>query len=133
MAETTHDGQERVIRAQPIIIQQPIPSYAIHTTNIKTLPPETVVVHATHLAPYCDGPRPNDYCFLAFFSLLFCCCPLGLLAVIYSFGVDEHYMGGDLEGSQEASKKARICIILAFTFGIFLYVFNMSYFTYYYN
>lgn len=44
---------------------------------------------------------------LAVLSTIFCCLPLGIVAIIYASKVDNLYMAGDYAGALSASKSAR--------------------------
>lgn len=73
-----------------------------------------------------SDPMPPSYLILAVLSTVFCCLPLGIVAIIYSSKVNGLYYSGDIEGSRRASRRAQIWIIAAFSVGITLgIIFNI--------
>ena len=52
-------------------------------------------------------PKPDSNMIWAILSTLFCCLPLGILALINTNRVDERYSRGDYEGAEEAAKKSK--------------------------
>ncbi len=72
--------------------------------------------------------KPNNHLAGAILSTIFCCLPLGIVAIIYASKVDGLYRAGDYFGAQDASNKAMnytlwgvvlgiICIIIGFFAG----------------
>ena len=49
----------------------------------------------------------------AILSTVFCCLPLGIVAIVYAAQVDGKRAAGDLAGAQEASRNARFWAILS--------------------
>ncbi|CAM9178980.1 unnamed protein product [Ascophyllum nodosum] len=68
------------------------------------------------------GAPPRTYCFLAWFSCLFCCWPIGLLAVIMSISVSNKMRDNDFQGAYRASRSARKIAVIAIIAGIIMYV-----------
>lgn len=52
--------------------------------------------------------RPiQDYLVLSIFSLMFCCLPFGIVAVVYAAQTRGYLMNGDLGSAQNSSESAR--------------------------
>ena len=61
-------------------------------------------------SPSQPGPNPalpNSHLALAIVSLLLCCLPTGIVAVVYSTQVSQKWAAGDYAGAQTASVNAR--------------------------
>lgn len=69
-------------------------------------------------------PMPPTYLLWAILSLIFCCMPAGIVAVIMASQVSSKYYQGDLEGAKRASRRAEIWIIVSFVLGV---LFNTLY------
>ncbi|XP_047138300.1 proline rich transmembrane protein 1B isoform X1 [Hydra vulgaris] len=65
---------------------------------------------------------PSSYSAAAWLTCLFCCCPLGLLSVIYSNEVTTAILLGDMTRAQVASQSARNFAIAALTSGIVIII-----------
>lgn len=52
-------------------------------------------------------PKPDNNLVWAILSTLFCCLPLGIVAIINATKVDGLYNSGDYAGAQEAADKAK--------------------------
>lgn len=65
---------------------------------------------------------PN-YLVWSILTTLFCCLPLGVVAIIYSAEVNTKLAVGDLNGAMEASAKAKFYIGLSVIGIVLLYVF----------
>lgn len=58
--------------------------------------------------------RPDNYLVWSILVTLFCCLPLGIVAIVRSIQVDILYSNGDYQGAQKASDDAKkYCIISA--------------------
>ena len=84
---------------QPVVVAQPVP------VNQQTM-----------------GGTPPNHSTLAWLTCLFCCWPLGLIAIIKSRDVDSAADRGDIEGAKLASKSARKFGYCSLGFGIGSYV-----------
>ena len=54
-----------------------------------------------------QGSKPDNNMLWAILSTLFCCLPLGIVAIINAAKVDGLYRSGDYSGAQEAADKAK--------------------------
>ena len=46
---------------------------------------------------------PEDYLVWSILTTVFCCQPLGIVAIVYSAKVESRFLCGDYDGAQEAS------------------------------
>ncbi|XP_072182423.1 transmembrane protein 233-like [Diadema setosum] len=67
-------------------------------------------------------PMPNDHLLLAIMVTIFCCLPLGIVALIKSIQVKDKYKEGDIAGSVEASKSTKRWSIAGVIIGIIMLV-----------
>ncbi|XP_070567227.1 proline-rich transmembrane protein 1-like isoform X2 [Ptychodera flava] len=65
---------------------------------------------------------PNDYMGLAIFALVCCFKPLGIFAVLKSRDVHKRVWEGDMEGSREASRWARLLSLISLAIGIVIII-----------
>ncbi|XP_035663266.1 protein SPEC3-like [Branchiostoma floridae] len=68
------------------------------------------------------GSRANDYMGLSIFTLLCCCLPLGIAAIVSSCETQDANNAGDLNRAQAASNRAKILNYWALGVGIFFWV-----------
>ena len=61
---------------------------------------------------------PKTYMLWAILSLILCCLPAGIVAVIMSSRVSAKFYEGDYEGARRASRNAEIWIIISFVLGV---------------
>lgn len=54
-----------------------------------------------------QGSKPDNYMLWAILCTLFCCLPLGIVAIINAAKVDGLYRSGDYDGAQEAADNAK--------------------------
>ena len=63
-----------------------------------------------------QGSKPDNNMLWAILSTLFCCLPLGIVAIINAAKVDGLYRSGDYSGAQEAAdnakKYAQYCLVI---------------------
>lgn len=71
--------------------------------------------------------RPQNYLVLAILSLICCCMPLGIVAVVYAAQVNSKWDGGDYYGAQRASQRAQLWVILAIVFGVIGGIFTLMF------
>lgn len=58
------------------------------------------------MPPSAPGPYVPNHLVWAILSTLFCCLPLGIVSIVFAAQVDGRRAAGDLQGAQEASRKA---------------------------
>jgi hypothetical protein len=62
--------------------------------------------------------KPNNYLVTSILVTLFCCLPLGIVAIVYSAQVDSKHASGDYAGAEAASKRAAIWGWVSFGLGL---------------
>ncbi|XP_063100228.1 proline rich transmembrane protein 1B isoform X2 [Cavia porcellus] len=72
------------------------------------------------VAPGEHRPPPKDYMTESVLVMLFCCLLSGLLAVVYSHETRAALARGDLAQAEEASRKARLLVLVSLLFGVFV-------------
>lgn len=80
-----------------------------------------------------NSGAPNSgtpYMILAIFTVLMCCMPLGIVAIIYASRINGLLRIGDYAGARESAKKVKIFSIIGIIGGLitmtFLLIFNLS-------
>lgn len=63
-------------------------------------------------------PMPPTYLVWSILTMLFCCIPTGIVAIIYSSKVSSRYTTGDYEGAKKASEAAGIWILVTVVLGL---------------
>ena len=71
-------------------------------------PPITGVAVTMTTPPEIKPPKPKSYLFSAILATLFCCFPLGIVAIIFAIQVDGKYHAGDYQGAKNSSAKAKL-------------------------
>ncbi|KAJ8023552.1 Proline rich transmembrane protein 1B [Holothuria leucospilota] len=66
--------------------------------------------------------NPSDYLIPAILVTIFCCLPLGIVAIVKSTEVRRRIDSGDIDGAVESSKAARMWTISALICGIVILV-----------
>ncbi len=72
--------------------------------------------------PGAGSPPPPNHLVWAILSTLFCCLPLGIVAIVFAAQVNSKWAAGDLNGAMESSKKARSFALWATVVGAVLAV-----------
>ncbi|XP_073238391.1 transmembrane protein 233-like [Porites lutea] len=67
-------------------------------------------------------PRPQNYEHLTSVTLLFCCFPISVVAMVFSCMVDKAYDAGDYERARRLSATTRRLNIASFTCGFIIFV-----------
>jgi len=67
-------------------------------------------------------PKPKNWILQAILVTLFCCMPLGIVAIIFASQVDQKYNQGDYLGATKASKNAKSFITFTGIAGILMWV-----------
>lgn len=62
-------------------------------------------------------PKPESYLVGGILTTLFCCLPLGIVAIVFASQVDGKYARGDYAGAQDAAKNAKLCTWIAVGIG----------------
>ncbi|XP_061188611.1 proline rich transmembrane protein 1B-like [Saccostrea echinata] len=65
---------------------------------------------------------PKDYKAEAIFATIFCCLPIGLVALFYSTRVKHHYKNNRLIAAYSSSKVAQVLSIVATLIGLLLWL-----------
>lgn len=68
--------------------------------------------------PQQPEPMPDTYMVWSVISLVCCCFPASVVAIIYSAQVSSKYYAGDSEGAKRCSDRAQIWIIVSIVLGI---------------
>lgn len=71
-------------------------------------------------------PKPNSNLFLAIFSTLCCCLPLGIVAIVKATKVDGLYMAKQYEAAQAAADDAKKWSIYAIVSGVVIQIINLA-------
>ena len=72
--------------------------------------------------------RPNNYLVHSILATLFCCWPLGVVAIIQASKVNTLYAEGDFEGAQKASKSAKTWTIWSAAIAVIFITLFLSFF-----
>jgi hypothetical protein len=64
------------------------------------------------------GPPPPNYLVQAILATLFCCLPLGIVAIVFAAQVSSKWAGGDYAGAQNASNQAKTFCWISFGLGL---------------
>ena len=64
------------------------------------------------------GPPPNNFLVPAILATIFCCLPLGIVAIVFAAQVNGKYNAGDYAGAQDAAGKARMFTFLSVGIGL---------------
>lgn len=68
------------------------------------------------------GQRIPNHLVWAILTTIFCCWPLGIVAIVYSAQVDGKASSGDIAGALEYSRKARMWSWITFAAGLIVAV-----------
>lgn len=66
--------------------------------------------------------RPNNYLVGAILATIFCCMPVGIVSIVFASQVNTKFDAGDFAGAEEASKKARLFMIIAIVSALFVFI-----------
>ncbi|MGN0222740.1 MAG: CD225/dispanin family protein [Muribaculaceae bacterium] len=70
-------------------------------------------------------PRPDSYLVWSILVTIFCCLPLGIVAIVKSSHVDSRYNSGDYQGALKASNDAKNWVIISAVSGVVIQVINV--------
>ncbi len=87
----------------------PVPSY--FSMQVPQTPYIPVV-------PRQQQPMPPTYLVWSILTMLFCCVPTGIVAIVYSSKVNSRFTSGDYEGAKKASDNAAIWILATVVLGL---------------
>lgn len=73
-------------------------------------------------SPAPGGQAPPNYLIFAILVTLFCCLPGGVASIIYATQVNSKYQAGDIAGAQEASKKAKMWLMISAGVGVVIWI-----------
>lgn len=65
-----------------------------------------------------ETPMPNTYLAWSIVTMVLCCVPTGIAAIIYSSKVSSRWTAGDLDGARSASDNAALWIIISIVCGL---------------
>ena len=68
------------------------------------------------------GQPPPNYLVPAILVTLFCCLPGGIASIIFATQVNSKHQAGDLVGAQEASKKAKMFMMISAGVGVLVWI-----------
>jgi hypothetical protein len=68
---------------------------------------------ARPFSPIARPPKPDNCLVWAILATLFCCIPLGIVAIVFATQVDSKYAAGDYAGAQVAAGRAKLWSIIA--------------------
>ncbi len=93
--------------------------------------PSLAALPVTSMAP-CTMPKPATNMVWAILSTIFCCLPLGIVAIVKAASVDSHYYAGRYLEAIQASRSAAnwsawsaILSLLPYLIGIYLVAFSV--------
>lgn len=66
--------------------------------------------------------KPDNFLVWSILSTVLCCMPFGIAAIVYSTKVDSLWNSGDKLGAQDASKKAKMWMLIAVGCGVLAYI-----------
>ncbi len=64
------------------------------------------------------GPPPANNLVLAILVTIFCCLPLGIVAIVFAAQVNSKWAMGDADGARESARKARLFTIWSAVLGL---------------
>ena len=76
--------------------------------------------------PVGSQPPPN-YLVWGILATLFCCLPGGIISIIFATQVNSKYAAGDFAGAQDASKKAKLFVIISVGIGLLIWIVGLIY------
>lgn len=80
-------------------------------TEVPPVPPN----HDSLRSTYGDRPplKPNNWLWQAIAATLLCCMPFGIVSIIFATRVNSLYYSGQYAEAEQASKKAKLWVILS--------------------
>ena len=63
-------------------------------------------------------PKPFNWLIPAILSLVLCCLPLGIVAVIFAAQVEVKYYAGDYAGAEQSASRAKLFFLLSVVLGV---------------
>lgn len=71
------------------------------------------------------GPKPSNYLVWAILSTIFCCLPFGIVSIVYAAKVDNLWNTGQYVQAQDASRKAKIWMLVGVIIGLVSIAINL--------
>ena len=115
--------------SQPIVppIQQQYPRYP----QYPQAPQYSQGQYGYNQEPGIQPPKPDSNLVWAILSTVFCCLPLGIVAIIKASKVDSLYFNGDYNGAKEAAEDAKkwsiwsavASVVFSILYGLFIFEF----------
>lgn len=65
-----------------------------------------------------NGPPPPNNLVLAILVTIFCCLPLGIVAIVFAAQVNSKWAVGDVDGARESARKAKLFTIWGAVIGL---------------
>lgn len=74
--------------------------------------------------PPAAGATANipNYLIPAILATLFCCLPVGVVSIIFAAQVNSKLAAGDIAGATDASKKAKMFMLIAIGLGLLVWI-----------
>lgn len=72
-----------------------------------------------------NQPMPSTYLAWSIITMLICCIPTGIVALIYSCKVSSRWATGDFDGARKASETAAMWIIVSVVLGLIIIPFQI--------
>ncbi|XP_064406231.1 proline-rich transmembrane protein 1-like [Halichondria panicea] len=115
---------EKQVESVPEEAGGPPPVYTVtQQPVVYAQQPVVYVTQAQQAVASPGGVPPKDYLMMSIVTLLFCCWPIGIIALLKSIEVRDAVARGDYAAAQTASKSAYKLNRLAIIVGIVLIVF----------
>jgi NADH:ubiquinone oxidoreductase subunit 3 (subunit A) len=71
---------------------------------------------------------PQNYLVFAILATVCCCLPFGIPAIIFASQVNTQYAAGNYNAALEASKKAKMWSLIAFSLGVMMNILLVLYY-----
>jgi hypothetical protein len=95
---------------------QPEPQQAYGQYEPQPQPSYAQPQHETRKQP--TEPKPTNYLIWAILCTIFCCLPFGIVSIVYAAKVDNLWNAGQYYEAQDASRKAKIWLLVGAIIGL---------------
>ncbi|MCL2683377.1 MAG: CD225/dispanin family protein [Bacteroidales bacterium] len=75
-------------------------------------------------------PMPPTYLWQSVVVTVFCCLPLGIVAIVFAAQVSSRWHGHDYDGAMHSSKVARNIAFFSFVIGLIVHITMLVYFVF---